>query len=287
MTSRRLLFAAIAIALAIAAIIQLRREPASEPAVEPVAAASAPTASAPRQESIVLHAASAPTSVLRPSAVASATTAVAKLPRVGSEGYGPHIESAQAGNDAARIWEAAVWLRQCASNEERRRSFEQARNQGTAPQFMTALMEEADAEARRCQTVTAHHRAMLQELHVRAMRLGVREAAAVYAGLARPDELEPALRLEVSDAMRRHAEAGDTNSLLHAVIAPVDWGIADADKLAYLHAYAELAGLPVEAAVRDHLRMGIVHLRTPPTAEQLAQGRAAGRQIVERARRDP
>ncbi|MFT7722840.1 MAG: hypothetical protein QM788_08405 [Roseateles sp.] len=43
--------------------------------------------------------------------------------------------------------------------------------------MMTQLMVEADAEARRCQTVTARHRALLPELAARAMRAGVPEAA--------------------------------------------------------------------------------------------------------------
>jgi hypothetical protein len=96
--------------------------------------------------------------------------AAAPAPRVGSEGYGPHIDQAAAGSDAAAAWEAVRWLRQCASNEQRRGSFEAARNQGTAPEMMTQLMVEADAEARRCQTVTAAHRALLPELAARAMR---------------------------------------------------------------------------------------------------------------------
>ena len=43
---------------------------------------------------------------LRTPAPAHAAAPAASVPRIGSEGYGAHIERAQAGNDAAAAWEA-------------------------------------------------------------------------------------------------------------------------------------------------------------------------------------
>lgn len=76
---------------------------------------------------------------------AARTAAAATAPRIGSEGYGPHIERAQAGNDTKAVWEAVQWLRGCIANEGKRNSFETLRNQGVSPEMMTQLMVEADA----------------------------------------------------------------------------------------------------------------------------------------------
>ena len=81
------------------------------------------------------------------------------------------------------------WLQLCSSNTDRRNSFEHMRSVGVSPEMMTQLMQEADAEARRCQTITPRHQAMLGELALRAMRGGMREAAAKYAGVTPPDDL--------------------------------------------------------------------------------------------------
>lgn len=93
--------------------------------------------------------------------MATSPTPASARPQVGSEGYGPHIERAQASADPASAWQAVRWLRDCASVEQRRTSYELARAHGAVPELMTQLMQEMEAESRRCQTVTAMHRAML------------------------------------------------------------------------------------------------------------------------------
>lgn len=156
--------------------------PAAEPAAAPTAQAPLPPISPAAPD---VAAASMPAVAAR----AASMPAVAAAPRarqVGPEGYGPSIERAQAGHDPQAAWEAVQWLRQCSNNEARRTSFELMRNQGVSPEMMTQLMVEADAEARRCQTVTAAHQALLPELASRAMRAGLPEAASAYAAAAFP-----------------------------------------------------------------------------------------------------
>lgn len=258
------------------------REPADKPATAPAAPTASPL-------SLLL-----PTAASRPTASAAGTAAPAAAPapgaapvapRVGSEGYGPHIERAQTGDSAAAAWEAVQWLRSCLSTEGRRTSFETLRNQGVSPEMMTQLMVEADAEARRCQTVTAQHRALLPELASRAMRAGVPEAAAAYANATFPNDLTPAQRQEVVGAMRRDAQSAGALSLLGALTANEAWGLSDAEKLAYLAAYISLPDQPgnknVAKALVDH---GTIRFKTPPTAEQLEAVKPAVQQILERVR---
>jgi hypothetical protein len=226
------------------------------------------------------RAASAPALPLAPPPTASATAspvlpaglpakAAASAPAIGSEGYGPHIERAHAGQDPKAAWESVQWLRQCAHTEARRNSFEALRNQGVSPEMMTQLMVEADAEARRCQTVTAAHRALLPELATRAMRAGVREAAAAYAGEVFAGDLTAEQRQEVTQAMRRDAQAGDVPSLLGALIANEAWGLSDEERLTYLVGYAALGGQYAQTVAKTLVDNGQIRFKTKPTPEQL------------------
>jgi hypothetical protein len=216
---------------------------------------------------------------------ARTATSAPPPPRIGSEGYGPHIERAWEGSDAAAAWEAVQWLRNCTSTEARRHSFEQVRTQGIEPELMTQLMVEVDAEARRCQTVTARHQALLPELAARAMRAGVPEAAAAYANAVFPGGLTPSQRQEVADALRRDARAGDVQSLLGAAQANEAWGLSDTERLAFLAAYGQTPGHGSTGLnVKLYAEQGVIRLQAPPTPEQLAAAQLAGQQIVERAR---
>lgn len=219
----------------------------------------------------------APTPVVRPAAAASA-------PAIGAEGYGPHIDRAQAGQDPKAIWEAVQWLRQCSSTEDRRHSFETLRNQGVSPEMMTQLMVEADAEARRCQTVTAAHRALLPELASRAMRAGLPEAASAYAGSVFPGDLTPSQRQEVAQAMRRDAQAGDVPSLLGALTAHEAWGLTDEERLTYLVGYVALGGQAAQAMAKALMDNGQIRFRTKPTPEQLQAALRSARPWIERLR---
>lgn len=254
-----------------------------EPVAPPMGAA-APDASPPGLP-LAHTAASEPAASAAMRAPAPAIAASASAPRIGSEGYGPHIERAQAGSDAAAAWEAIQWLRSCTTTELRRHSFEQLRTQGIEPALMTQLMVEVDAEARRCQTVTARHQALLPELAARAMRAGVPEAAAAYANAVFPGDLTPSQRQEVADALRRDARVGDVQSLLGAWQAHEAWGLSDAERLAFLAAYGQTPGHPGTGLnVKLYAEEGVIRLQAPPTPEQLAAAKLAGQQIVERAR---
>lgn len=208
-------------------------------------------------------------------------------PHIGSEGYGPHIDRAMAGGDAAAAWEAMQWLQLCASNAERRNSFEHMRDMGVSPEMMTQLMQEADADERRCQTVTARHQLMLGDLALRAMRGGMREAAAKYAGVTAPGDLTPELRQEVLDTLRRDARAGHAGSLFDAIVAPDAWGLDDTEKLGYVFAYGELTGKPGQELMLQLMRQRVIHLKAMPTPEQQAAAKASAQQIIENLRAAP
>jgi len=272
----------LAAGVAVAGYVSMTREPTEHPTaatVRPGMTASPMDLPMPAASAGASSSATASTVTPRPAALPAA----ASTPRVGSEGYGPHIERAQAGSDAAAAWEAVQWLRGCLSTEGRRSSFEALRNQGVSPEMMTQLMVEADAEERRCQTVTPQHHALLPELAARAMRAGVPEAAAAYANATFPNDLTPAQRRQVADAIRRDALSGDAASLLGALTAHEAWGLSDAEKHAYLAAYVSLPGHPEAPALAKALMdQGSIRFKLPPTAEQQAAAKRAGQQIVGR-----
>lgn len=246
-------------------------------------ATEAPVAALP----LNLPAAASTTTLPRAASAATAPAAAtrASTPPIGAEGYGPHIERAQAGSDAAAAWEAVLWLRNCTTTEARRQSFERVRTHGIEPELMTRLMTEVDAEARRCQTVTTRHQALLPELAARAMRAGLPEAAAAYANAVFPGDLTASQRQEVADALRRDANAGDVQSLLGAAQAHEAWGLSDAERLAFLAAYGQTPSHPGTGLnVKMYAEQGVIRLQAPPTPEQLAAAKQAGQRIVERAR---
>ena len=262
------LLAALAVTAVIGGLLLWARD-ASErpPAQAPTESATAPLASpsVAMPAPALAAASSAPRPVATPALNATPAATVA---RVGSEGYGPHIDRAQVGLDAAAAWEAVQWLRLCASNEARRHSAETARSQGVAPDMLTQLMVEADAEARRCQTVTALHRTLLPELAARALRAGLPDAASAYASAAFAADLTPAQRQQVADAIRRDASQGHPNSLL-----------------ACLTAYAELPGEPqARDRVRQLIEQQRIRFKAVPTPEQQAAARLAADQILARVR---
>lgn len=282
MTTLRWPMILLAAGTAAAGLLYAMRETADVPPAT-AAAPTLPTAppDQPTSPPVVTTAASTAPPVALPARVAAAAPARAPI---GAEGYGPHIERAQAGNDAQAAWDAVQWLRNCASTEARRNSFENVRNQGVAPDMMTQLMVEADAEARRCQTVTAQHRALLPELAARAMRAGVPEAASAYASNVFPADLTPAQREEVADAMRRDARAGDAMSLLGAVLSHEAWGLSDTERQAYLLAYGSLPGHPeAQGLIKTMTEQGAIRFKQPPTPEQAAAAQLAAQEIVARA----
>ncbi|CAM3784742.1 hypothetical protein [Roseateles saccharophilus] len=279
-TSRWALAALAALAGVVGVFFYATRTPDDKPAAPPAAVAALPLMlpAAPAQP--------AAASAALP-AVQSTAPAPAAVQRVGSEGYGPHIERAFVGTDAADAWEAVKWLRLCASNEARRSSYEQARAVGVVPEVMTQLMREADDESRRCQTVTAQHQAMLAGLASRAMRARIPGAATTYAGAVVPGELTAEQRREVADAMRQEANAG-APSLLDAALSNRAWGLTDEERLSYLYAFTRLydshagAGATVEALIKQ----GAVPFTAPPTPAQIAAAKLAGQQIIDLVRPD-
>lgn len=264
-----------------------RDEPAPPPhaAVEPLPLPQAVVPGPASAASVAAHV----SGTANPPAILAAS-GPARQPAIGSEGYGPHIEQARAGEDPQAAWDAVRWLRDCASNEARRGNTEQVRNQGVAPEFMTERLREIDAEARLCQTVTPQHRAWLAELSARAMRAGVPEAASAYASAVFPGDLTPEQRREVADAMRRDAASGHGGSLLAAITAHEAWGLRDEERLAYLIALAGLRGEAARAETTKALMAsGALRFKASFTPEQLEAAKEEGERILARipARREP
>lgn len=256
-------------------------EPAPPPAPAPVQPLPLALPTAPAEPRAMPPAADAAT----PAPAATTQAPPPATPTIGSEGYGPHIERALAGTSPDEAWEAVQWLQSCASAEQRRTSVEVTRGLGVEPALMTQLMQATDAEIRRCQTVTAQHRAMRAELAARAMHAGIHDAAAAYADAVSPAALTPTERREVTDAMRRDAEAGFPGSLLDMADSAAGWGISDEDRLRYLFAFAELQPLlGGRAVVEARLKQGTIPFQTAPTPAQLAAGQRAGGELAARIR---
>lgn len=276
-------------ALALGAAWLLSPSTRDEPAPPPHAAAEPlplPQAVVPRPASGASVAALV-SDTAHPPAIPAASGPAGR-PAIGSEGYGPHIEQARAGEDPQAAWEAVRWLRDCASNEARRGNTEQVRNQGVAPEFMTERLREIDAEARLCQTVTPQHHAWLAELAARAMRAGVPEAASAYASAVFPADLTPEQRREVADSMRRDAASGHAASLLAAITAHEAWGLRDEERLAYFLALSGMRGEAASAETSKALMAsGAIRFKKPFTPEQMAAARIAGQEILARAGSKP
>lgn len=268
-----------AVALSIVAVMVLRpKSPEADvpPPAAPVAALPLPLPAAPQTP-----VAPATSTASAPSTPAPARTTAGQI---GAEGYGPHIERAHASNDPKAAWEAVEWLRLCVHNESRRKTAEDLRNQGVAPEFMTQRIVEVDAEARRCQTVTEAHRALLPPLAARAMRAGVPEAAAAYAEAVFPADLTPQQRIEVAEGLRRDALGGNELSLLAAAASNRAWGLTDEERLTYLFALTQLPKpmLPPETALQM-IQIGHVPLKAPPTPAQVTAALQAARELVARS----
>ncbi len=280
-----------AVGIAVAALVAVWRAPAEGP-VEPgleLPVKLPLTVQAPSSEPTGTPSLQPPPAVPPSAPPPTATTPMALTapapPRIGSEGYGPHIDRALLSNDADQAWDALTWMQACNNNEALRQSAERLRGQGTAQEFMTQRMVELDEDARRCQTITAQHRALVPELAARAMRAGIPTGASTYGASVAPGSVTPAVRQEVGNALRRDALTGDTASLLGAITSNEGWGLTDAERLSYLVAFAELQGRqPTEPLIKSMLQNRSIPFKTPPTPEQWAAADTAGKQIAERIR---
>lgn len=238
-------------------------QPAEATAAWPVAATAAPT----------------------PAPAPGVRTLAGPVPgTVGSEGYGPHIEQAAAGRDPAAAWEALQWLRACDAQGPQRDSAEVLRNHGVAPEFMTQRMAELDAVARRCQTVTAVHRALVPPLAAIALRGDVPGAAAVYVGTTSPRSLTPEEQRRAVEALRRDAQNGHMPSVRAAAAAPADWGLSEEEQLRYVLASALQQHLSVDRdTARARARQaGLAH-QPRLTEAELAAGLQSARELLQRA----
>jgi len=266
----------------VAALLYATHEPAVRPPMPP---AEPPVAPLPLNLPPAASAAAAvPSADPQSTAPERSATAQTAAPRNGSEGYGAHIERAAAGNDPAAAWEAVQWLRQCDAQGAQRESAETLRSHGVAPDFMTQRMAELDAVERRCQTVTAAHRALVPQLAALALRAGVTGAAALLADTVSPGGLPPEQRRQALEALRRDAQNGHTPSILAAVLAPADWGLSDEERLRYVLASALQRNTPVDlGAARFMASQAGLGRQSRLTDAQLAAGLQAAKDMLQRA----
>lgn len=207
---------------------------------------------------------------------------------IGSEGYGPHIERAAAGNSPAADWEAVKWLRACAANSRMRDSLTSLRDRGLEPQLMAEMLREADAESRRCQTVTEAHRRLLPSLAARAMRGQVAEAAAAYSNAVFPGDLTASERQEVADSMRRDALTGDAARLRAALQSHPAWGLTDQERMVYAAALQQLPDRAADAQwARSMTAQGLLPAVPPNQPALQAAVQKAAAEIATRARAAP
>jgi len=216
---------------------------------------------------------------------ASAPRELARPPEaspIGSEGYGPHIERARDGTDPKAAWQAVGWLEVCRVNPTEMQAFQQARDNGAMHEELTRLIVLTQAEARRCQTVTAQHQTLLPELALQAMRGGIAGAGAAYAGLHRFEQADADLQAELRSAIRRDANAGERMTLINAALSDARWGLSYEERLSYLLAY----GLLSPGGQEQLMNLGQNgHIRMPaPSDAQAAAAKAAAQRIADTAK---
>jgi len=241
-------------------------------ATAPKAAEAMPTAPAPLPVGNTAVAASATRESTRPSEASP----------IGSEGYGPHIDRARDSLGPKAAWQAVAWLQACRQNAMIMQHYQQARDNGAVPELMTRLLVETQTEARRCQTVTAQHQALLPELTLRAMRGGIAGAGAAYAGEQRFEQADAALQAELRSAIRRDANAGEGTTLINAALSDAGWGLSYEERLSYLLAFGLLSpGGPQHLQALD--QSGQIKMPAPNSAQAVA-AKAAAQKIADAAK---
>jgi len=201
---------------------------------------------------------------------------------IGSEGYGPHIDRARDGASPKAAWQAVAWLQACRQNASDLQAYQQARDSGAVPELLTRLIVEKQAEARRCQTVTAPHQALLPELALQAMRGGIAGAGVAYAGERRFEQADAALQAELRNAIRRDANSGDHMTLINAGLSDAAWGLSYEERLSYLLAFGLLsAGGPQHLQALG--KSGQIKMPAPNSA-QAAAAQAAAQKIADAAK---
>ncbi|OYT92260.1 MAG: hypothetical protein CFE43_09250 [Burkholderiales bacterium PBB3] len=241
-------------------------------ATAPIAAEAVPAASAAFPLGKAALAASAPWEPARPPEASP----------IGSEGYGPHIDRARDGADPKAAWQAVAWLQACRRNASDMQAYQQARDSGAMPEVLTRLIVETQAEARRCQTVSTQHQALLPELTLQAMRGGVAGAGVAYAGGQGFEQADPALQAELRSAIRRDASAGDRMTLFNAALSDARWGLSYEERLSYLLAF----GLLSQGGAQHLQALGQSgEPKIPaPNSAQAAAAQAAAQKIADTAK---
>lgn len=194
---------------------------------------------------------------------------------IGSEGFGPHIARiAESGTPAAAMM-AMQWLRACRDNEAAITALEAQRAQSGDPQgrIVTAL-DQLQAIARRCQTVTPDTYALLADLGQKSLKGGVEGAAATMIQLGAPipdsgPDLMLARLCTLGDAW-----AGDQASILLEIQESATLAVAPENEALFIEA-ALRGGLFPEStsATRAHLAARLAKLPAPD-AEALSKALA-------------
>lgn len=185
--------------------------------------------------------AAVPASVTQPAAAPSSPATRA----IGSEGYGPHVRAAFDSADAEAAWEAARWLEHCRNQPVLMdKGLEKLQALGLPAESVRRMVEQTQAELRRCQTVTPDLAALESELAWRAMRAGILGAASHVFKSRGGDRGDingtGAGREELLQALRRDAANGDSDTLILWVTAGTGLGASAVERRGYRLAHEAL-----------------------------------------------
>lgn len=195
---------------------------AAQPPHQPPKVLAAPRSPASQAVAVVPRAASvaaAPVVALAPASKSSAVEI-----RIGSEGYGVHIERALESGDPARAWQAVGWIRKCAGVFLHRDLL--ARGPGIGSLQVRGRWE---AEVRQfeapCQTVTAQQQNLVRHLALVAAKGQVPGAAALAGSPERLQQLDRATQDQLVSLIQRDLREGDSYTAAVALSYGKAWNL--------------------------------------------------------------
>lgn len=157
---------------------------------------------------------------------------------IGSEGYGPHILRAAESPDPAISWQALQWILACEINPFVLYVLQVRRDNGAAHAEINPQIEAEHLVARRCQTVTDEHFAMLPDFVKRS--LDTRIPGVAVAAFRHFHQFNPQLKEEVGKRIREDAVAGHQDSLTATIYSGDEIGLSVDDRIANASAMARL-----------------------------------------------
>lgn len=155
-------------------------------------------------------------------------------PPPGAENYGEQIRQA-AESDNPQAWlKAAQQISACGS-VARSLDFIHAEKSAVPAELGKEAIESFEAEARRCQTVTAQQQAMQVELYRKAIQHKVPGAAYASLGSLGKKPTTPADKSLLLEGLRSEAATGHSRTLLHlAIFGKAQFGLSAIERRSYV-----------------------------------------------------